>query len=87
MALDLPQHQRLKKISHQVNIRLISDGISSVLQKLLRCFNGTVISTSFVPLFPVSPVISSLNLNEILLLLSLGKSVILLFLHIAASSL
>ena len=46
------------------------------LQKLLRYFNGTTISASFVSLFPVYLVIFSLNLNEILLLLSAGKSII-----------
>ena len=51
-------------------------GISSVLQKLLRYFNGTIISTLFVPPFPVCPVIWCLNLNEALLLLSAGKSII-----------
>ena len=50
-----------------VKIRLTSQlikGISKVLQKLLKYFNGTIISTSFVPSSPVSPVIFALNLNE-----------------------
>ena len=55
-------------------------GISSVLQKLLSYFNGTIISTSFVPPFSVCLVICSLNLNEVLLLLLSGKLVILLLL-------
>ena len=41
------------------NWRLISElikGISSVLLKLLRYLNGTTISGSFVPPFPVCPV-------------------------------
>ena len=42
-----------------------------------RYFNGTIISTSFAPLFPVCSVIFSLNLNEILLF-SAGKLIILL---------
>ena len=69
------------------NWRLISQlikGISSVLQKLLRYFNGTIISTSFVP--PGWPVICCLNLNEALLL-SAGNSVILSLLSRAGSSL
>ena len=50
-----------------VKIRLTSQlikGISKVLQKLLKYFNGTIISTSFVPPFPVYPVIFAFNLNE-----------------------
>ena len=34
----------------------LSKGISIVLQKLLRYVNGTIISTSFVPPFPVCPI-------------------------------
>ena len=45
--------------------QLIND-ISGVLQILLRCFNGTLISTSFVLSFPVFLVIFCVNLNEIL---------------------
>ena len=74
------------------NWRLISqltNGISIVLQKLLRYFNGTISSTSFVPQFsicpvcpvwPVCPVCCCLNLKEILLLLLAGKPKILLLL-------
>ena len=41
------------------------NGISKVLQKLLKYFNGTIISTSFVlPLFGVFPVIFILDLND-----------------------
>ena len=69
LALDLTQYQRL--ISQLIN------GISSVLQKLLKYLNGTIISTSFVLLFPVCPIICCFNLNEVLLLFSLGKSIIL----------
>ena len=57
---------RILYLGH-VNGRVIPQlikGISSVLQKLLRYFNGTVISTSFVPPFPVCPVICYLKLNE-----------------------
>ena len=45
----------VKQFVDQVRIKLISqliNGISRVLQKLLRYFNGTIISTSFVPSFP-----------------------------------
>ena len=48
-----------------VNGRVISQlikGISSVLQKMLRYFNGTIILTSSVTPFPVCPVIFCLNL-------------------------
>ena len=47
----------------QVYIRLIpqlNNGISSVLQKLLRYFSGTITSASFVSLFLVFPVICCL---------------------------
>ena len=51
-----------------VKIRLTSqliNGISGVLQKLLKYFSGTVISTSFVlPSSGVSPVIYTLDLND-----------------------
>ena len=50
-----------------------ANDISRVLQKLLKYFNETIISTSFEPFFPVGPAIFCLNLNEILLLLSAGK--------------
>ena len=55
-------------------MRLISqlfNGVSIALQKLLKYFNGTVISTFFVPSFPVEPVSFCLSLNEAL---SPGKS-------------
>ena len=57
-------------------ISQLTKGISSVLEKLLRYFNRTIILTSFVLLFPVCPVVSRSNLNETLLL-SAGKSLIL----------
>ena len=56
--------------SDQVKMRLISQlikDISRVLQKLLKYFNGTTISTFFVPPAAVLPVIFCLNLNEALL--------------------
>ena len=55
------------QLDDHVKIRLTSQlikGISKVLQKLLKYFSGTIISTSFVPPFPVRPVIFNLNLNE-----------------------
>ena len=49
------------------------NGISKVLQKLPKCFNGTITSTSFVlPSAGVFPVIFILDLND-------SKSVQLLF--------
>ena len=54
--------------SDHVKIRLTSQlikSISSVFQKLLKYFNGTIISTSFVfPLFGVFPVTFTLDLND-----------------------
>ena len=65
--------------SVQVRIRLISqliNGILKVPQKLLKYFNGTIILTFFLPLFPILPVIFGLNSNEALLILPAGKSTI-----------
>ena len=77
MVLDFYQEHLLQNIfADQVRIRLISqliNGISTVLQKLLKCFNGTITLRSFSPLFFIPPAISVLNLNEALLLLSAGK--------------
>ena len=61
------------RLDDHVKIRLTSQlikGISKVLQKLLKYFNGTIISTSFVPSFPVRPVIFTLKLNESVVLAS-----------------
>ena len=85
-AVPATKHQFL----YQVNIRLISElcnDISSVLRKLLKYFNGTINSIYFFWhffLFVLS--FFSLNLNEILLLLSAGKSTILLLSPKAGSS-
>ena len=57
-------------------ISQLTNAISRVLQKLLKYFNGTLISTFFVPLFPILAAIFVLNLNEALIILSAGKSVI-----------
>ena len=62
-ALDVTQ------FAEQVRMKLISqliNGISGVLQKLLKYFNFTIISSSFIKSAPVSPVIFCLNLNEAL---------------------
>ena len=56
------------QVGGHVKIRLTSqliNGISRVLQKLLKYFNGTIISTSFVlPAAGVFPVIFILDLND-----------------------
>ena len=77
MALDLLQCEI--QFFDQVNVRLISQliiCISNLLQKLLMCFNGTIIPTSLVPLDYAWPVIFSLHLNKILWFLFRGKSII-----------
>ena len=62
-----------------VKIRLTSqliNSISRVVQKLLKYFNGIIISTSFLlPSSGVSPVIFTLNLDDLeSAMLSLGLS-------------
>ena len=52
------------------------NGISRVLQKLLRYFNDTIILTIFVPSLPVLPAIFVLIFKKALLLLAEGKSII-----------
>ena len=47
---------------NKIIFTVIFTGISIVLQKLLKYFNETIISTSFVPIFPVWSVICSLKL-------------------------
>ena len=71
----------------KVNIisQLIKD-ISKVLQKLLKYFSGTNISTFFVPLSPVWPVIFASKLNESVRLFS-AKLTIALLLSTAGISL
>ena len=55
----------------------ILNGISRVLQKFFKYFNGDLILTFFVSLFSsILAAISVLNLNESLLLLSAGRSAI-----------
>ena len=53
------------QVDDHVKIRLTSqlvNDISRVLQKLLKCFNGAVISTSFVLPLAVFPIIFTLFL-------------------------
>ena len=66
-------------------LELIKD-ISSALQSLLRYFNGTIISTSFVAQPPACPAIYCLNSNELLLLSLTGKSIVLPLVSIGGSS-
>ena len=56
------------------NSQLIK-GISRVLQKLLRYFNGNIISTSILPSLLVGPVISVLKLNESVTLAPLKSAI------------
>ena len=56
--------QFVDHIKFELTPQLIK-GISRVLQKLLKYFNGTIISTSFpLPLSGVFPVIFILDLND-----------------------
>ena len=69
----------IKHLLDQVRIRLISqliNSISRVLLKLPKHFNGSLILTFFVPLFPFLSASFVLNLKEALLLLLSGKSAI-----------
>ena len=69
----------ITKFMDHVRMRLISQlikGFSRVLQKLLRYFNGTYISTLFVPSLPVWHVIFSLALNKLVLLVASKLSVV-----------
>ena len=58
----------ITQLDDHVKIRLtlpLINGISRVLQKLHKCFNGTIISTSFVlPLLRVFPIIFTFHLND-----------------------
>ena len=59
----------IKHLLDQVRVRLISkliNGISRVLQKVLKYFNGTLILTFFVPSFSVLPGIFVSISNEAL---------------------
>ena len=70
ITIGLTDQDRTRLISQLIN------GISRVFRKVLKYFNITIISTFFVPPFPVCPAICCLNLNELLLLLLSGKSII-----------
>ena len=64
MACKLVIAQDDDHVKKRLISQLIND-ISRVLQKLLKYFNGTIISTSFVfPLLGVFPVIFTLDLND-----------------------
>ena len=63
-ALDITHFAEL------VKMRLVSqliNGISVVLQKLFKYFNGTIIWTAFVPSSPVEPATFCFNLDETVL--------------------
>ena len=66
--LPAPVELVITQVDDHVKMRLTSqliNGISRVLQKLLKYFNGTIISTSFVlPIAGVFPVIFTLDLND-----------------------
>ena len=79
-----------KYLLDQVRIRLISQLINCILrviQKLLNDFASTLLLTFSVPSFAVLPAIFILNLNEALLPLSAGKSVVALLAFKNGSSL
>ena len=63
-----PFAEEITQVGDHVKVKLTSQlisGISRVLQKLLKYFNGTIISTSFVlPVAGAFPVIFILNLND-----------------------
>ena len=65
----------------------LTKGISSVLQKSLGYFNESIVSTSFVPPFPVCLVICCLNFNRMLLMPLAELSITLSLLSRAGSSL
>ena len=57
----------MKHLAGQVRIRLNSQSINSisrVLQKLLKCFNGTLVLTFFIPSFSILLVVFILNLKK-----------------------
>ena len=66
--LPAPVELVITQVDDHVKMRLTSQlikGISRVLQKLLKYFNGTVISTYFsLPAAGVFPVIFILDLND-----------------------
>ena len=73
-----------KQFSDYVKIRFIwqlNNGMSSVLQKLIKCLNGTTISTSFSVLLPVILVLQQKYFE------SLVEQFMLLFVRLSGSSL
>ena len=69
------------QFTDHAKIRLISQLIKEifrVLQKLLKYFSGTIISTFFVLSSPVGPVIFTLKLNESVRLFSANSTIALL---------
>ena len=79
MKFCVPVAEEITQFSDQVKMRLLSQlikGISRVLQKLLKYFNGTAILTSSVlPSAGGFPVIIILNLNDLdFVILSFGSS-------------
>ena len=73
-----PVAEEIIQVDEQVKIRLTSqliNGISRVLQKLLKYFNGKIISTSFIFPSAVFPVIFILDFYDSdRVILSLGSS-------------
>ena len=58
-------------------IKQLSDQVRTMdFQKLLKYFNGTIISTSFLVTLSVLPVIFSLNLYKLVIALALVNSAI-----------
>ena len=79
----------MKHLAGQVRIKLNSQSINSisrVLQKLLKCFNDTLVLTFFIPSFSILPDIFVFNFKKALLILSAGKSAISPFLFKNRSS-
>ena len=64
----MPVAEEITQSADQVRMKLISQllkSISRVLQKLLKCFNGTSVSISFVlPTARAVAVILNFNLND-----------------------
>ena len=61
---------------NKINLKELIKGISKVLQKLFKYFNGAIISTpSILHLFPVRPVIFAVKLNESVALAPLNSTI------------
>ena len=84
VVLIITQFADQSKIS---SIPQLIKGISRVLQKLLKYFNGTIISTPFIsPSLFVWPVIFALKLNESVVLSPLKLTIVLLLLSSTAGT-